>query len=54
MFLDSIKDPSIVDFFQYNHLLPKLKRDDVIVVIHDPTEISKEMNPILNIGMLFA
>ena len=41
-FIDSIRNPFIVDFFQYNHVLPKLKRDDITVVIHDPTEISKE------------
>jgi glycosyltransferase involved in cell wall biosynthesis len=41
-FLDRIDNPFIVDFFRYNHVLSKLKRDDITIVIHDPAEISKE------------
>src|SRR5919198_2868193 len=41
-FLEETSNPFIVDFFRYNHILDKLKRDDITIVIHDPTEISKE------------
>lgn len=41
-FLDNINNPFITDFFRYNHLLEKLTRHDITIVIHDPTEISQE------------
>jgi hypothetical protein len=45
--LDTIKNPFITDMFKNFHLLEKLKRNDITIVIHDPTEISKENVPYL-------
>lgn len=46
-FIDKTPNPFITDFFKYYHVLHKLKRDDITIVIHDPTEISKENAPYL-------
>jgi glycosyltransferase involved in cell wall biosynthesis len=44
---DSIKNPFITDMFKNFHLLQKLKRNDITIVIHDPGEIFKENEPYL-------
>jgi glycosyltransferase involved in cell wall biosynthesis len=46
-FIDKVDKPFITDFFKYYHVLHKLKRNDITIVIHDPTEISKEIAPYL-------
>ena len=46
-FLDETSKPFIVDFFNYNHVLRKLKRNDITIVIHDPTEVSEQNAPYL-------
>jgi glycosyltransferase involved in cell wall biosynthesis len=46
-FIDKVDKPFITDFFKYYHVLHKLKRDDITIVIHDPTEISEETAPYL-------
>jgi glycosyltransferase involved in cell wall biosynthesis len=46
-FIDKVHKPFITDFFKYYHILHKLKRNDITIVIHDPTEISKETAPYL-------
>jgi glycosyltransferase involved in cell wall biosynthesis len=46
-FIDKAPNPFITDFFKYYHVLHKLKRDDITIVIHDPTEISEENAPYL-------
>jgi hypothetical protein len=46
-FIDKVDKPFVTDFFKYYHVLHKLKRDDITIVIHDPTEISKEAVPYL-------
>ena len=46
-FIDKAHKPFITDFFKYYHILHKLKRNDITIVIHDPTEISKEIAPYL-------
>ena len=46
-FLDEASMPFIIDFFNYHHVLHKLKRNDITIVIHDPTEISKQNAPYL-------
>jgi glycosyltransferase involved in cell wall biosynthesis len=46
-FIDKVDKPFVVDFFKYYHVLRKLKRDDITIVIHDPTEISEETAPYL-------
>jgi hypothetical protein len=40
--IEKTGNPFVTDFFQYDKILPKLKRNDVTVVIHDPTEIPNE------------
>lgn len=40
--LERSKDPFVTDFFNYDSVLPKMKRNDITVVIHDPTEIPKD------------
>jgi glycosyltransferase involved in cell wall biosynthesis len=37
--VDDAVNPFITDFFQYDFMLPQLKRSDVTVVIHDHSEI---------------
>ncbi len=46
-FLDETSKPFIIDFFNYHHILHKLKRNDITIVIHDPTEISEQNAPYL-------
>jgi hypothetical protein len=46
-FIDKVHKPFITDFFKYYHVLHKLKRNDITIVIHDPTEISEETAPYL-------
>ena len=45
--LDFAEKPFITDMFKNFHLLEKMKRNDITVVIHDATEISKENEPYL-------
>jgi hypothetical protein len=45
--LDTIKNPFITDMYKHFHLLKKLKRNDITIVIHDPIEIFKENEPYL-------
>jgi glycosyltransferase involved in cell wall biosynthesis len=37
--VDDTVNPFITDFFQYDFMLPKLRRRDVTIVIHDHTEV---------------
>jgi hypothetical protein len=37
--IEQTSDPFITDFFHYESMIPKMKRNDITVVIHDPTEI---------------
>lgn len=39
--IDEAANPFITDFFQYDFMLPKLRRADVTVVIHDDTEVPR-------------
>lgn len=41
-FFDQCKSLFVTDFFKYEHILDKLKRDGVSIVIHDSGEISDE------------
>jgi hypothetical protein len=45
--LDNIKNPFITDLFKNFLLLKRLKRIDITIVIHDPTEIFRETVPYL-------
>ena len=45
--LDFAEKPFITDMFKNFHLLEKMKRTDLTVVIHDSTEISRENEPYL-------
>lgn len=46
--LEDSERPFIADCFNYSHILdPNLKRKDITLVIHDPTEISKDIVPYL-------
>jgi hypothetical protein len=46
-FLDDASKPFITDFFNYHHVLHKLERNDITIVIHDPTEVSEQNAPYL-------
>jgi hypothetical protein len=45
--LDYAKNPFITDMFKNFHVLERMKRTDITIVIHDATEISKENEPYL-------
>ncbi len=45
--IDKAHKPFVTDFFKYYHVLHRLKRNDLTIVIHDPTEISEEIAPYL-------
>jgi hypothetical protein len=45
--LDCAENPFITDMFKNFHVLERMKRSDITIVIHDTTEISKENEPYL-------
>jgi nitrate reductase cytochrome c-type subunit len=45
--LDFAEKPFITDMFKNFHVLERMKRTDITIVIHDATEISKENEPCL-------
>jgi hypothetical protein len=45
--LDFAEKPFITDMFKNFHVLERMKRTDITIVIHDATEISKENEPYL-------
>ena len=45
--LDYAENPFITDMFKNFHVLERMKRTDITIVIHDATEISKENEPYL-------
>jgi glycosyltransferase involved in cell wall biosynthesis len=45
--LDFAEKPFITDMFKNFHILERMKRTDITIVIHDATEISKENEPYL-------
>ncbi len=46
-FIDNIKNPFITDMYENFHILKKLKRSDITIVIHDCFEIFEENEPYL-------
>ena len=45
--LDYAENPFVTDMFKNFHVLERMKRTDITIVIHDATEISKENEPYL-------